>query len=165
MSDSANVSQSGIIKRLENKLELAMQRALMAFAAGKNSVTFIPTGTGAPAAPTYIAIAAPAITKKSTGKYRVQGFVTIDKNGGTLAAGDGVVLQPFLNNAELSTFQVATAAVASDATVQAFCAFSFITDQSGAAGPFNFDMRVTHAGAAHTSSVLVNNGFISVTEV
>lgn len=162
MSDSGNVAQTGIIKRLENRIELALSRGLRGLA-GANNVSAVAAASGAAAAVPYVAIAAPAITKKTSGKYLVTGFVTIDKNAGTLAAGDAIVCTPRVNGVELGTFLASTAAVASGATVQAIVPFSFIAATAGA-GPFTIDMQLTTAGG-HTSSVLVNNGFISVIEL
>jgi hypothetical protein len=161
-SDSANVSQSGIIKRLENRIELALIGRGARGIASSNNVSAVAAATGAAQAVPYVAIAAPSITKKVSGNYLVTGFVTIDKNGGTLAAGDAVVLTPRVNGVQLGTFLASTAAVASGATVQAMVPFSFIAATAG--GAVVIDMQVTTAGG-HTSSVLVNNGFISVIEL
>jgi len=166
MTTKAGVSDPSFLKRLEASVQMALSRAaqgLIAFIAGANNVSAIAAATGVAAVVPYVAIAAPSITKKASGKYLVVGFVTVDKNAGTLADGDAVVLQPFVNGVELGTFQAATGAVTSGATVQAYVAFGFIA-AAGGAGPFVIDMRVTTAGA-HTSAVLVNNGFIAVIEL
>lgn len=164
-SDSANVSQSGIIKRLEALLAKAVLGASK-FPATANNQSAV-AGNVAPVAAPYTAISAPSIAKKVSGKFLVTGFVTIDKNGGTLAAGDAIMLEPQVNGVQYGTMEMATAAVASGGAgdIQAYVPFSFIADEHASAGPFVFSMSVQTAGAAHTSGVLASNGFISVIEL
>lgn len=167
MTTSAGVSQPSYIKRIESLVQMALARALqglIAFAALGNNVTAAAAATGAAAAFGYVAIAAPSITKKASGKYLVTGTVTIDKNGGTLADGDPVVLTPRVNTVAIGTELFTGVAVTSGATVQAVVPFSFIAATAPAAGPFVFDLQVTSANA-HTSAVLANNGDISVVEL
>lgn len=167
MTQKASVSDPGFVKRFEASIQMALSRAaqgLMAFLAGANNVDAVAAATGAPAAVAYVAIAAPGISKKVSGKFLVTGWVAIDKNGGTLADGDALVLTPRVDGVELGTFLATGTAVTSGATVQGTVAFSFIAATAGV-GPHVIDMQLTTAGAAATSSVLVNNGFISVIEL
>jgi len=156
------------MKRIEALIALAMGRAasgVAAFTAAANNFTAVAAATGAAAPPVYVAIAAPAgIPKKASGKYLVVGAVTIDKNAGSLLDGDAVTLQPFANGVEVGTGQFQGGAVTSGATVQAIIPFALIMSIAGG-GPNTIDMRVTAVTTAHTSAVLVNNGWISVIEL
>lgn len=131
-----------------------------------NEVTAVAAATGVAAIVPYVAIAAPALTVKNhNARVLVTGFVTIDKNAGSLLDGDEVILEPFINGVELGSFVVDTGAITAGGTVKALCPFSFIADTAVAAGAtLTADMRVTTAGG-HTSAVLANNGFISVIEL
>lgn len=154
------------LKRLEALVQMALSRSALALTLA-NNVDAVAAATGAAAAVPYVAIAAPAITRKSSGKFLVTGYVTIDKNAGSLVAGDSVVLTPRVNAVELGSFVAPTAAVASGATVQAIVPFSFIASVAGSVAvgaTATVDMQLTEAGG-HTSSVLVDNGFISVIEL
>lgn len=167
MTTQATTSDPSFLKRLESLLALALSSAsagLRAFVAASNNVFGVAAATGVAAVVPYVAIAAPTIDRKVSGKFLVTGFVTIDKNGGTLAAGDAIVLTPRVNGVQLGTFLVETAAVTSGATVQAYAPFSFVASTAVAVGsPVIVDMQLTTA--AGTSSVLVNNGFITVMEL
>ena len=167
MTTSAGVSQPSFLKRFEALIQMALARAaqgLIAFEAGSNNVSAAALATGAAAGVPYVAIAAPAITKKASGKYLVTGYVTIDKNAGTLADGDNLTLTPRINGAAFSTPVVEGTAVTSGATVQGCLPFSFIMPTAPASGPFTIDMQLTAANGK-TSAVLANNGFISVIEL
>jgi hypothetical protein len=167
MTTSAGVSQPSFLKRFEALIQMALARALdglIAYTAAANNVSAAALATGAAAGVPYVAIAAPSIAKKASGKYLVTGYVTIDKNAGTLADGDNLTLTPRINGVAFSTPVVEGTAVTSGATVQGCLPFSFIMPTAPAAGPFVIDMQLT-ASNGHTSSVLANNGFISVVEL
>jgi len=130
-----------------------------------NTQVAVAAATGVAAVVPYVAIGAPLITVKESGKFLVTGMVTIDKNAGTLAAGDEVILEPFVNGVELGIFVCDTGAITVGATVKAYVAFSFIASTAVAIGSTALiEMHLTTAGG-HTSSVLANNGFISVIEL
>ena len=150
-------------------VQLPLSIAQNVFAALSNH-TIDNVGTAAPVVAPYQAIETELVVK-SSGIFFVFGWVTICANGGTLAAGDGVVLTPELNGNPITVpdaFTVEGTAAAEGGIAGApgvTFPFAFLNESGVTKGDLAaYSMAVTFANGK-TSGTIAGQGLINMVEL